>query len=69
MFVAIALVMDLVRRLPTCSENLVLDQLIIPKSMKFSLFISLFWLILYLYCKEKLSWSFMGVKGLSLERD
>ena len=34
------------------SENLVLDQVIIPK-LTFSLFSLLIWLILYWYCKEK----------------
>ena len=43
------------------SGNLILDQLIIPKLI-FSLLISL---VLILYLGEILSWSLMGVKGLS----
>ena len=49
--------------LPLYSENLVLDQQIIP-NWYFSLFSSLFCLLLYWYCKEKVcvghSWKLMG---------
>ena len=46
-------------------ENLVLDQLIIPKLIFFSILITyLFDIVLILY-GEILSWSLMGVKGLN----
>ena len=47
------------------SENLVLDQLIIPKFIFFFILITYLVDIVLIFLGEVLSWSLMGVKGLT----
>ena len=47
------------------SENLVLDQLIIPKFIFFFILITYLVDIVLIFLGEILSWSLMGVKGLT----
>ena len=51
------------------SENLVLDQLIIPKLIFFFMLITYLVDILLILWGEILSWSLMGVKGLTFDRN
>ena len=48
-----------------CLENLVLDQLIIPSLIFFFILITCLFDIVLMLWGEVLSWSLMGVKGLS----
>ena len=47
------------------SENLILDQLIIPKLIFFFILITCLLVIVLILKREILSWSLMGVKGLT----
>ena len=51
------------------SENLVLDQLIIPKLIFFFILITYLVDIVLILWGEILSWSLMGVKGLTFDRN
>ena len=69
---------DLISNSPYCQpysscdvslENLVLDQLIIPQLIFFSILITCLLDFILILSREILSWSLMGVKGLAPKSD